>query len=385
MEKTYAFIDEYGNHDLETGKDGASGYFIVAAIIINETHFKGTEEAAEIIRRSNFQTGEMKSSGVGRNHTRRVSVLKKLQSLDFKFYFLVVDKERIYKDSGYQYKKTFIKNINGKIYNKLFSTFSDIHIIADEHGNDNFKTSFRQYIDKNHKPDLFYRSKFDLVKSHDNVMVQVAVFIVGSVAKVYEKKGSPELKEEYLELLKNKCIGLDEWPTRFQSYYEPDITSDSFNNLILEHSLSSAEIFIENNESQNDEDIKLQVAVARFLVFSNRWIDNTVFIATKKINDHLFDLGFGDVNELRLRSKVIAKLRDNNVIIASSNKGYKIPSSFEDMEIFVETVNSKIKPLLQRLGKARSNLYLASKGEVDILKGEKYPHLVEFMEALGEL
>jgi hypothetical protein len=109
-----------------------------------------------------------------------------------------------------------------------------------------------------------------------------------------------------------------------------------------------------------------------------------VFIATKKINDHLFDLGFGHVNELRLRSKVIAKLRDNNVIIASSNKGYKIPSSFEDMEIFVETVNSKIKPLLQRLGKARSNLYLASKGEVDILKGEKYPHLVEFMEALGE-
>ncbi len=384
MNQVYAFIDEYGNHDLETNKIGASTYFVIAAILVQKNELNKLISSIEGIRKRYFQTGEMKSSGVGNNHKRRITILKAFENIDFKYYSLVVDKERINQDSGLQYKKSFLKHINGKIFNKLFSSFSDIHIIADEHGSDDYKLSFRKYIEKNHLPDLFYKSQFDLVQSNSNVLVQLADFIVGSIAKVYERKASPELKEVYLELIKNKCIGLDEWPTKYQAYYIPDTVTDKYNKLILSHSLSSAEIFIKNNEGKCDENIRLQVAVACYLVFYSRWVDKDSFLATEAIQSHLLESGYGRVKTLKLRSSIIAKLRDSGVIISSSNKGYKIPSTFQDMEAFVDTVNSKIKPLLQRLGKARASLHIASTGEIDILKGPNYPHLVSFIEILNK-
>lgn len=384
MNQIYAFLDEYGNHDLETSKSGASTYFVIVAVLVQKEELARLQARVEEIRRRYFQTGEMKSSGVGNNHKRRVSILNTLGDLDFKYYSLVVDKERINKDTGLQYKKSFLKHINGKIFNKLFSSFSDIHIIADEHGSEEYKLSFRKYIEKNHMPDLFYKSQFDLVQSNSNVLVQLADFIVGSIAKVYEKKAPPELREVYLNLIKNKCVGLDEWPTKYQAYYSPDIITDEYCKLIFSHSLSSAELFIKDNEGQCDEDVRLQVAVASYFVFYSRWVDKDSFVATKAIQSHLLESGYGNVNELKLRSSIIAKLRDRGVIISSSNKGYKIPSSFQDMEIFVDTVNSKIKPLLQRLGKARASLRIASSGEIDILKGPNYPHLVSFIETLDK-
>lgn len=380
--KIYAFLDECGNHDLDTNKGGASKFFSIVAVLVQNDELAKLKSDVEEIRKRYFQTGEMKSSGVGKKYTRRISILNALEKLDFKYYSLVVDKERINKDTGLQYKKSFLKHINGKIFNKLFSSFSDIHIVADEHGSEEYKLSFRKYIEKTHMPDLFYNSQFDLVQSNSDVLVQLADFIVGSTVKVYEKNCSPALKEAYFKFLKNKCIGLDEWPTKFQTYYPPDTITDGFSELIFSHSISSAEIFIENHESQSDENVRLQVAVASYLVFNARWKNKDLFVATKDIQFHLRDVGYGDVKELKLRSSIIAKLRDRGVIISSSNKGYKIPCSFQDMETFVETVNSKIKPLLQRLGKARDSLCVASRGEIDILKGPNYPHLVSFIETL---
>ncbi len=382
MQKTFAYIDEYGNHDLDTTKKGASKFFILVAVLIPEEKIKDLKSSTELIRKKYFQTGEMKSSGIGNNHKRRISVLNSTKDLEFTFYSLVVDKDRINKDSGLKYKKSFLKYLNGKVYKKLFSGFNDIHIIADEHGSEAYKDSFRRYIEKHHKPDMFYRASFDLVQSKDHVLVQLADLIVGSISKIYEDKASQSLTESYLTLIKQKCIGLDEWPTKFQAYYPPDTTTDEFSQLIFSHSLASAEIFIEEHESNPEEDIRLQVATARFFIFHSRWINKDSYISTKAIQEHLHDSGYGKVTEQKLRSSIIAKLRDSDVIISSSNKGYKIPSSFKDMETFVETVNSKIKPLLERLGRARANLKLASHGEIDILKGPNSPHLVTFIETL---
>ena len=36
MNKTYAFIDEFGNHDLNINKGGASRFFVLAAYQISE-------------------------------------------------------------------------------------------------------------------------------------------------------------------------------------------------------------------------------------------------------------------------------------------------------------------------------------------------------------
>jgi len=380
--ETLAYIDETGNTDLETFKDGASNYFIVSAIIVSKDKKQELEEKTDALRLKYFQTGEIKSSGVGNNNQRRTKILAAVNELNFKFYAICVDKEKIYKDSGLQYKKSFLKYINGKLYNRLFTSFLDIHVISDEHGGEDFKNSFKKYIQNNHKPDMFYKSKFDLVNSKSELLVQLSDFVVGTVSKIYEGRSSPELNEEYIKLISTKALDIDEWPTRYQAYFSKDDISDEYSNLIYSYSLAQAEKFIEKNEKSIELDVRIQAAVLRHIVFYSRFISKNEYISTTKIIDYLFHAGFGTITTYALRSKVVAPLRDSDVIITSSNKGYKIPCSFNDMEEFVERVNSIIKPLLSRLGRARKNLYTASKGELEILKGANYPHLVDFINTL---
>jgi len=382
--ETFAYIDETGNTDLDTTKVGASDYFIVSAIIVSKDKKQELEEKSEELRVKYFQTGEIKSSGVGNNNSRRTKILASVNDLNFKFYAICVDKNEINKDSGLQYKKSFLKYINGKLYNRLFTSFFDIHVISDEHGGQDFKESFKKYIEHNHKPDMFYKSKFDLVNSKSELLVQLSDFVVGTISKIYENKSSPELNEEYIKLISTKALDIDEWPTRYQAYFPKDNTSNEYSNLIYSYSLAQAENFIVNNEKSIEEETRVQAAVLRHVVFHSRFIDKNEYISTTKIINFLLHAGYGTISTYYLRSKVIAPLRDSDVIITSSNKGYKIPCSFTDMEEFVERVNSIIKPLLSRLGRARKNLNTASKGELEILKGANYPHLVDFIETLNK-
>ena len=99
---------------------------------------------------------------------------------------------------------------------------------------------------------------------------------------------------------------------------------------------------------------------------------------------HLNDCGFTKVTEQAIRSSIVSKLRDNDVIIVSCNKGYKIPRCYADLFDFAERVNSQVVPLLHRLNKARNSYLFSSKNEIDLLKGVDYPHLVAFLEELNE-
>ena len=379
---TFAYIDESGNTDLDTQKKGASKYFIISAIIVSPDKKEKLTSDVEKLKKKYFQTGEMKSSGVANNTKRRTKILNAVNELDFKFYALAVDKERIKKDSGLQFKRSFMKHLNGKLYSLLFTSYLDIHIIADEHGSEEYKDSFKKYIDKNHKPDMFYKAKFDLVNSKNEVLVQLSDFIVGTLAKIYEKKSSPELTESYIELISTKALDISEWPTRYQAYFPKDVTLNDYHQLIYSHALSKAETFINSNEKSKEEDTQVQVATLRHIVFTSRIIDKTKYISSESILGYLQEVGYGEVSIYTLRSKIIAPLRDNGVIISSSNKGYKIPCDFNDMETFVIKVNSIVKPYISRLARARKSLEIASKGEVDILKGPNYPHLVDFIDIL---
>jgi hypothetical protein len=384
--KTLAFIDESGNTDLDTLKQGVSKYFIVCAVIIDEDKVDALKIEVEAIRKKYFQTGEIKSSSVRDrdDHARRIKILENIQQLNFKFYAIAVEKQALSRDGGFPYKKSFLKFINGLLYKQLFEHFPSITVFADEHGGQDFKLSFQRYIEHNHKPDLFWDSELKLVSSHDNILVQLADFIVGTLAKVYEQKSNSALIESYRDLLKEKALNLKEWPTRHQAYFEPDKTSKEYDEFIHSHALSKAEIFVEKNNICNDEASRLQVCVLNHLIFVSRLSSNDDYTSTKALLNHLEKCGFKTVSEQAIRSQIVSKLRDKDVIIASCNRGYKLPSSYSDLTDFVERVNSLVLPLLERLNKARNSYLLASKGDVDLLKGPRYPELVEFLHILDK-
>jgi hypothetical protein len=382
-----AYIDESGNADLETNKKGASVYFIVCAILVDNQDLPQLLSETEIIRKKHFQNGEMKSSGIRdkRQSNRRAKILEEILNLNFHFYAIAVDKSAIDRDGPLSFKKSFLKYINGMLYSRLFSAYADIKIFADEHGSDLFKQSFKKYMEKQHKPDFFWKSEMELVSSNENVLVQLADFIVGTVAKVYEKKATPAVTELFLRLLREKGLGLIEWPTRYQFYGDQDSTSPEYDKFIHTHALAKAETFLEKNSKSREDEIRMQICVLRYIVFQSRLAPDIDYISTKNVLDHLHERGFFKASEHMVRSGVISKLRDKGVIIASSNKGYKIPSSYEDLIDFVETVDGIVVPLLGRLNAARDSYLLASKGEVDLLKGTKYPHLVAFLDDVKKM
>lgn len=363
-----------------------SKYFIVCAVIIDDCQFDTLWHEVETIRKKYFQNGEIKSNSVKDrdNHARRIKILERILELDFKFYAVAVEKDALRRDGGFPYKRSFLKFINGLLYRQLFENYPSITVFADEHGGDEFKLSFQQYIENNHKPDLFWDSELNLVSSHDNLLVQLADFLVGTIAKVYESKFNPALLESYRALLKTKALDLKEWPTKHQTYFEPDKTSKEYDRFIHSHALSKAEIYIEKHREYNDEETRLQVCVLSHLVFNSRLSSDDGYIATKSLLEHLENCGFSGVSEQAIRSQIVAKLRDKDVIIASCNQGYKIPSSYSDLFDFVERVNSLVLPLLERLNKARNSYMVASKGDVDLLKGVEYPELVEFLHILNK-
>ena len=371
---------------MDTSKKGVSKYFIVCAVIIDESDLQSLSEDVEALRKKHFQTGEIKSSKVRDrdNHERRIKVLNSILELDFKFYAIAVEKDALRKDGGFLHKRSFLKFINGILYKQLFESYPAIKVYADEHGGEDFKESFRNYIEENHKPDLFWESEINLVSSHDNTFVQLADFLAGTLAKIYEGKHNLALKEVYRLLLKQKALDIKEWPTKYQTYFTPDQTSKEYDQFIHAHALSKAEVFLEKNRNNKDDESKLQLCTLSHLVFQSRLSTNKEYISTKNLLSHLESCGFSNVTEQAIRSNIISKLRDKDFIIASCNKGYKIPRCYEDLFDFVERVNSLVLPLLERLNKARNSYLVASKHDVDLLKGPNYPEIVEFLEVLNK-
>lgn len=381
-----AYIDESGNHDLDTSKAGASSYFIVCAIIVDAAKNEQFVNDAETIRSKHFQSSEMKSSKVRakEDHKRRIKILDDILSLDFTFYALAVDKSEIYKDSGYQYKKSFVKNLNGKVYGSLFQHYADIRVLADETGDQEFSKSMKAYVDNNHVPDLFFESTFELVPSNDYVGVQIADFIVGTLAQVYEGKSGVALKEKYLELIKSKSVGVDEWPIKYSPKLNADTHLGEFDQIIMEYAFNQAAIFLEKNRNYHDDDTKMQVCALDFLLFQSHWNNALDYVPTHALMSHLRESGYGKISEQIFRSSVIAKLRDADVLIASSNKGYKIPREFKDMYDFAVKVDSQVVPQLRRLNKARKSILMATSNKLDILKGTDFPNLVAFIDSLRD-
>lgn len=138
----YAYIDEFGAFGFQFDKDNCSSHFIICAIIVEEELAGQLEIQLETIRKTYFQAGEIKSSKVGTKHKRRKKILDKLMELPFKVQLFVVDKRKIYENSGLRYKESFYKYLTNQLYEELRVYFKELIIIADEIGNNEFKQIF---------------------------------------------------------------------------------------------------------------------------------------------------------------------------------------------------------------------------------------------------
>ena len=386
MGRTFAFVDESGNHDLDTSKSGSSDFFVICSVIVAETDLPKAYELAGLARARHFQSGEIKSSKLrAKDADRRRRILVDLAELPLKLFFTVVDKRRVYQDGGLQFKQSFIKHVNNLLYSRLFDHCPDLHMTVDEHGGPEFQASLRDYVSERYSGDLFRDTAFQTKSSKDDVLIQVADFFAGSVAHIYEGKASGEVVEAYRNILRSRTLGILEWPPRCQSLIPPPMDESALaDHRVHQQALKQADKFLSKVGQHLDEDERLQVCILDYLRFRSDFVADE-YVSTGDIAKHLADRGFHGLSDQKIRSSGIAKLRDAEVIIASAAKGYKIPHTRADINDFLELASSQILPLLDRIKKARDVYRLSSIGDYDILGADQYSEIRKLLQSLEPL
>lgn len=373
----HVFVDESGDPNLSTTKAGVSEYFVVTAVIVDGAVLSEEEHKAQNIIRRYFPGGELKSSKIGRSAIRRRKILKEISGLDFKHYSQVIDKSQVRSDSGLAFRRSFIKYVNRTVYRQLFQAFTDIHLIADEHGKTEFMQGFADYLKRKLPPALFETATVEFGDSRRFPFLQVADVIAGSISRAYLGKDPMSI----LEHIRSKTIIIDEWPprlprpTNLSQVDEPE----KVNLLVRNHSYRYASNFVDMYATSQNPHVQAQVAAVRYLLYHFRSIDPEEYVPTSLIQDHLQDMG-SPMSERMLRSRVIGKLREDGVVIASSHRGIKIPYSVEDLMRFVARVNAEVTPYVGRLSRCRKQFLIATEGKLDIVPEREFPELHRYVQ-----
>ncbi len=376
--KVTAFIDEFGAYGFNFDNPGCSSHFIIAAVLVKNEDLEPLTIAVEDIRKRYFQTGEMKSSSISKNHKRRRSVLNELKELPFKVFTLVVDKRKIYQEnSGLMFKRSFYKFLNELLYKELRYCFSQIDIFADESGSSEYAVSFVNYVktkQRQTQPSLFDDCHFYLSNSKSSILIQVADVIAGSLAYDYDDtKTKFSDGNSYRDFLGTKIIGTKLFPQSIQDLFDEARIRSHESELdlrVADICNRRVEAFVNENKAKDDDNIRQQIIVIKYLQF--RFLNSSFrkYISTKELRNLLEQYGYKHRSVVTFRNKVIAKLRDAGVIIASCSHGYKIPAKIEELHDFVQQYKGILLPMISRLEKCYTTINLGTQGDFDLLENE---------------
>lgn len=377
MEKgILAFADEYGNNSFDFTKQGT--HFIVASIIIKEEHKLEIEESLEAIRKKYFQTGEIKSKKIADNHHRRLKILSEISKLNFNIYALVTDKQKLYGE-GFKYKESFYKYLNSLLYKELFKAYPKLQLNVDEHGGNDFMRSFKKYVEKNHIRDLFSGSDFEMGNSKNSIIIQLADLIAGTLGRCYDLNKNLTYADKFIRILEPRLSSINHFPKDYKTIkQEIEFGEDVFDSQIAQYGKTLAVDFIETKKvkSQDDRD---QLNCVKLLLLHHDAFGSKKYLSAKELMSHLEIGRDKPLQDQQFRSKVIGKLRDQGILIASSSKGdkkgYRLPTSTYDLIKFLEHGNSLILPILNRIKTCRERVKLGTNNELDILKNEEFDSL----------
>lgn len=382
----YAFIDETGAFGFNFKQEGCSQYFIICAVIVKESDLPTLTAEVERIRARHFQTGEMKSSKVGRKHSRRQRILEELKMLPYNIYVFVCDKKQIGEQHGLRFKKTFYKFLNNIVYQELQIAFPRLTIVADGVGGNEFQKSFKEYMSKKEVSpiNLFGEGYRDIEDSKEKVLIQLADFIVGCISFDYEPDKISHTTDScnYRSILDKKILLLRTYPESFVSYTPPEQTLDcNYDHTIAEISYRQAVAFREKHKETNDEFVQRQIVVLDYLLFRFMNLSLRHYIPTKELQQQLRFRGFDEISTQIFRTKIIARLRDEKVIISSSKGGYKLPSTRQELVDFISLGKNIVTPLLSRLHACHDTVKLGTNGELDLF--ELFHFIEDINKAIG--
>ena len=386
LDRVYAFTDEYGSFGWSIEKPDVSTHFIITAIIVSECDLEDYTRCAEQVRRKHFQTGEIKSSKVGKNHERRIRILRDLSQLPFHFFAVCVDKKKCLENmsmKGLQYKASFYKFMNNIVHKELRKAFRKITIVSDEIGRNEYMDSFCKYVEKHQDiPNLWGDADLTFQNSQQDVRVQVADFISGTLAYVYDTHKASTEHPDYLKILAPQMIRVQLYPISFENYIlDNSAVAEDYDKDIANVCFAQAVSFIKNHDNEDDADVQAQIIILKYMLF--RFMNNSTrtYIYTNELKGQLAGTELSGISTAAFRMRIIGKLRDSGVIIASSQRGYKIPSKVSELYDFINHDASVVIPMLARLKKCRDLIKMSTANKLDLLDHTEYQTLKSFFDS----
>lgn len=379
----YAFVDEFGAFGYDFSNSGCTTHFIISAIIVDRDNLPIVANGVSAIRQKYFQQGEIKSSKIGKNHKRRITIINELKQLPFQIFAFVCDKQKVYENSGLRFKKSFYKFLNNIVYQELRVAYSNLAITADEIGDNDYLQSFAEYVKSKEIPlDLFDNSQFRFENSKYNVILQLADVISGSLAYHYDERKKLEAEGyNYISILGDKILRIKVFPETFETFnVNQNDHNPEYNPEIADICYRKAKYFIEINSKTEDVETKQQIAILNYLLFRFMNKSPRKYIPTKELINQLVYLGYEKMSLQTFRNKIIAKLRDNEVIISSSTGGYKIPSTEKELYDFVNHGKSIIMPMISRLKTCNDVIRMGTDGKINLFEKAEYNSLSKMFE-----
>jgi hypothetical protein len=374
--RQHAFLDEFGDSGLDLSRKGTSSHFLVTAVIVEKDKVPALEAQLEPIRKRHFQTGEMRSRRVAGDDARRKSILAELSGVDFHVYAVVVDKSKL-TSVGFTYRPSFYKFLNGLVYSELYRVFPNLHLTAHRIGDKEFMRSFVTYVQKRHIPDLFGEADFGFVSSKSNLMIQLADFVCGSLARRFDRTVLSSAGQDFVQILSQRIIGLVKWPgDRPPLTHGPLKEGDrEVDSTVYELAANLANDFIQRNKGSRDPCVREQVSCLQYLLFHAQHVHPLHYVPTREIMQNVRPGHTSRAAVRHFRSSIVAKLRDAGVLIASSSRGYKLPVCEQDLLDYVGHSNVVVRPILDRIGRCHRKVLLATKGKCDLLSMEPFQYM----------
>ena len=374
-----AFADEFGNNSFDFQNQGS--HFIVATVITKTDNLdKLKSQVNEIRQIHKFQTGELKSSKVATDHSRRKRILEDIAKLDISIYAVILDKTKL-SGEGFNFKKSFYKFTNNLLYKELYRTFPTLDLYVDEHGGNDFLKEFKKYVEKNHSRNLFSGADFNIQNSKQNELIQLADFVAGSSGYIFDDLKKSEHSNEFQAILSPKISSLTYFPPpkwTYEEFHKSNI-DETFDSRIAEVCITRIQDFLDKETGSDQQKID-QINFLKLLLWLQRAYPKNRYTTKAEILGHLNQNRHSKIPDEYFMSKVVGNLRDKGVLIASGRNGYKIPTTASDLDSFVKHGNRIILPMLNRISVAREAIKLATMNELDLLEQPEYAELKNMIE-----
>jgi len=360
----HAFIDESGTPVISD-----QIFYVISAVLFSDADYGSNASALQCIRDRLAGGSQLKSKRIGSKLDLRKKILTELSKMNISIVAIAINKTLLNPESGLRFKTSMYKYCQRKLFRMIYSEMSSISVCCDRYGDSEFMKSFERYLDEHFPKTLFSEKKFKYSTPPDDPFLQISDFIGGSIRRVMQKNDGIEI----LEILRKITTKIDIWPINDKGGKTREDAGE-IDKKIADYAFRTAVAKIKEETDPIRKEVYSYLAFDRF--------GDGGFVYGDEILRHLKECKIIEAEKDRdwLMHNVIAPLRDDGAIIVSCRDGYKIPDCQSDAKSFVEFVQEKTDPYLDRFQKIRMGLYLGTDTKYDILSDG--PKLQKYIKPL---